>query len=89
MGAPLLNVSAHHYSTQSLTQARHTYELEREDEITLNLDHRQSGLGSASCGPGTMKKYLIQPEPMRFSVRLRPFSAHTESPMELSKQRLP
>ena len=83
---PLLEVSAHHYTTQDLAEAKHTCELVRRPEITLNLDHRQSGLGSESCGPGTLPQYLIQPEETRFVVRLRPLSARLPSPMALSKQ---
>ncbi len=86
VGEPTLNVSAHHFTTQDLTEARHTYELARRDEITLNLDYRQAGLGSASCGPGTRDEYLLRPEPVQFSLRLRPFSARDESPTALSKQ---
>jgi hypothetical protein len=88
VGSPWLNASAHHYSTEDLTLATHTYELQRREDITLNLDYRQSGLGSASCGPGTLDKYLLQPEQVRFRVRLRPFSAQEIAPVALSKQRL-
>ena len=81
-----LEVSAHHYTTEDLTQAKHTYELKRRDDITLNLDYGQSGLGSASCGPGRLEKYQLKPEEVRYSVRLRPFSTAVDSPMRLSKQ---
>jgi beta-galactosidase len=83
-----LEVSAHHYTTEDLTRATHTYELERREEITLNLDYAQSGLGSASCGPGRLDKYQLKPEEVRYSVRLRPFSSAVDSPMALSKQTL-
>lgn len=86
VGMPLMEVSAHHYTTEDLTQARHTYELVRREEITLNLDYAQSGLGSASCGPGRLEKYQLKPEEVRYRVRLRPFSVASESPMALSKQ---
>jgi len=86
VGMPLLEVSAHHYTTEDLTAARHTHELKRRDDVTLNLDYAQSGLGSASCGPGRLEKYQLKPEQVRFAVRLRPFSANTDSPMALSKQ---
>lgn len=69
----LLNVSVHHYTTEDFTKARHTYELVRRDETILNLDHAQAPLGSASCGPGPLEKYLLKAEPTEFSVRLRPF----------------
>jgi 3-dehydroquinate dehydratase type II len=82
----LLEVSAHHYTTEDLTTARHTVELTRRADITLNLDHRQSGLGGASCGPGTLPQYLLEPQEMAWRVRLRPFSAADASPEDLAKQ---
>jgi beta-galactosidase/beta-glucuronidase len=85
---PLLEVSAHHFTAGDLAKARHTYELERREEITLNLDYRQSGLGGASCGPGTLPQYLIEPEEIHFSLRLRPFSQETALPMRWSKQEI-
>jgi len=88
VGMPLLNISAHHFTTEDLTRATHTYELKRREEITLNLDYRQSGLGNASCGPGVLPEYMIQPQEMSFSVRLRPFSEEAASPMELSRRRI-
>jgi hypothetical protein len=86
VGLPHLEVSAHHFTTEDLAAARHTYELRRRDDITLHLDHRQSGLGGASCGPATLPQHLIEPQEMRFSVRLRPISLQAVSPMALSKQ---
>jgi hypothetical protein len=69
-----LNVSVHHYTTEDFTSARHTYELVRRDETILNLDHAQAPLGSASCGPGPLDKYLVKAEPSAFSVVLRPLA---------------
>jgi len=88
IGMPLMEVSAHYFTTEDLTKAKHTFELKRRDYITLNLDYRQSGLGGASCGPDTLPKYQIKPEPVRFKVRIRPVSLKQMSPMELSKQRI-
>ncbi len=73
-GMPLLNVSAHHFTAQDLTEAGHTYELERRDDITLSLDYAQSGLGNASCGPGVLPQYLLEPREYHYSLRLRPVS---------------
>jgi hypothetical protein len=73
-GDGLLEVSAHHFTPEDLTTARHTHELVRRPEIILNLDYAQSGLGSASCGPGRLPKYRLQPEEIRYRVHLAPFS---------------
>lgn len=86
---PSLEVSALHYTTADLDAAKHTCELTRRDEITLNLDYAQSGLGGASCGPGTLPQYLLQPSELTFSVRLRPIGPHDGTPMNLSKQQMP
>ena len=88
VGMPLLNVSVHHFATRDLAQARHTCELKRREDITLNLDHEQSGLGGASCGPGTLPQYLVEPRDVHFGLRLRPFSLERSSPIGLSKQRI-
>jgi beta-galactosidase/beta-glucuronidase len=81
VGLPLINVSAHHYTTEDLTRAQHTYELKRRNETILNLDIEQNGLGSNSCGPAPLEKYLLQPIERTFSVRLRPFSGDVSETM--------
>jgi len=85
VGMPLMEFSAHHYTIEDFEKAKHTHELKRREDITLNLDYRQSGLGGGSCGPDTLPQYLVKPEHVRFSVRLKPISP-SESAMDLSKQ---
>jgi hypothetical protein len=85
-GEPWLSVSARHFTDRDLEKARHTSELKRRDEITLNLDYAQSGLGSAACGPGRLEKYRLKAEEVRFTIRLRPLTSRDTSPMELSRQ---
>ena len=58
------------------------------DEIHLNLDYRQNGLGSGSCGPKVLPQYELQPHEFSFTVRLKPYSADASSPTELGKHRL-
>jgi len=73
VGMPLFEVSAHHFTANDLARAKHTFELRQREDIILNLDYRQSGLGGGSCGPDTLPEYLIRPEPTRFTVRIRPY----------------
>jgi beta-galactosidase len=70
----LVEVSVHHFRVEDLTSAKHTHELKRRDDITLHLDYGQTGLGGASCGPPTLPQYTIMPEPVEYTVRLKPFS---------------
>lgn len=82
-GLPQLNFSAHYFSTRDLEKAKHTNELELAQEITLNLDYQQCGLGSGSCGPKTYECYRVAPEPFQFSIRLRGFSTDQSHPEDL------
>ena len=82
---PCLNFSAHRFSTEDIEKALHTCDLTPRDEITLNLDYRHQGLGSASCGPGVLPQYQLHPHEFSFTVRLRPFSVDHISPMSLSR----
>lgn len=72
----LLEVSVHHYTPEDLTTARHPHELVRREDIILHLDYAQSGLGSASCGPGRLEKYRLQPVEMHYCVHLQPVSSN-------------
>ena len=89
IGQPLLNVSAHQYTARDLAQARHAHELTPREEIILNLDLAQSGLGSESCGPGVLPKYRLADRRYSYRLRLRPLSGTGALPAELSKQALP
>jgi beta-galactosidase/beta-glucuronidase len=85
VGMPRLEVSAHHHTAEDFTKATHTYDLVRRNETILNLDHRQAPLGSNSCGPGPLPEYLIKPEEVTFSMRLKPFATETSDPMMLAR----
>ena len=61
VGATPFEASASHFTDADLTAALHTYDLDPRPEVILNLDLAQAALGSASCGPPTLEKYLLQP----------------------------
>lgn len=84
-GQPVMEFSAHHYSTANLTEAKHPYDLVRLDGVVLHLDGMQSGLGSASCGPGRREEYQLKAEPASFRLRLRVLDAQEEE-LALAKQ---
>ena len=87
-GEQHLEASASHYTAHDLYQAFHTNELQRRDEIILNLDMRQCGLGGASCGPGTLPQYLVLPGHHSFTIRLRPFLAVEHDAVSLARSRI-
>jgi hypothetical protein len=73
---PDFSFSAHHYSLDCLTQAKHTIDLKDSGEITLNLDYAMRGLGSASCGPTPEEPYELKPHAFNFSVYLCSCNSH-------------
>ncbi|WP_139891840.1 beta-galactosidase subunit alpha [Bacillus sp. D386] len=85
VGEPEIDFSAHYYTAENFENANHTYDLKKQDFITFNLDYKQHGLGSSSCGPDVLEKYRLRPEAFEFKVRFRPYNKFQFSPIELSK----
>ncbi len=86
VGQPAFSFSAHWHTVADFEAARHTYELKKQDFVTLNLDHKMGGIGTASCGPGVLEKYWTRPEPFDFSLRFRPFTTDAGSASQLARQ---
>ncbi len=74
IGKPLFCFSAHNYSVSDLDKAQHMHELLKKKEIYINLDYKQCGLGSGSCGPMTFPQYTVPAKPFTFSVGLMQLS---------------
>lgn len=88
-GNAFFEMSAYPYSDQAITAARHLNELDTSPFITLNLDHQQAGLGTATCGPGCLDKYLVQAEEMHFAFRLSPIRPGNMNPLLEPRMSLP
>ena len=54
------------YSSQSLTSASHTDELEEDGYVHVRIDYKMSGLGSHSCGPELREKYRLDDSEIGF-----------------------
>ena len=74
-------VQALHYDCDDLDFARHRAGQKRHrvplmpvDEVRLNLDCRQLGLGGGSCGPATLPKYRFDVRETSWNVRMEPVS---------------
>ena len=73
-GEPTVDLTARPWTSEQLDQARHPTDLVPGDRIWVNLDLAQQGIGSASCGPGVLPAYRLDPGPARFAVRLLPLA---------------
>ena len=69
-GDQLFQASLSRFDAHQLTAATATWQLTPDDYVTLYLDHRHSGLGGGSCGPMTLDRYLVHPEPVSFALYL-------------------
>lgn len=66
--------SALHYSQTDLSNAKHTNELKRRNEIYLKLFAVERGVGNASCGPEILKQYEAKAEPVTFTYSIIPLN---------------
>jgi beta-galactosidase len=82
-GEQLLNVSAQHFGTDNLSRAWYPFQLVSQHGVTLNLDHRMSGVGGTAVS--VLTAYRTYPERYKYSVRLRPYRAG-ETPQALARQ---
>ncbi|WP_049917065.1 glycoside hydrolase family 2 TIM barrel-domain containing protein [Halogeometricum pallidum] len=73
-GGESFDFSAHRYDTADLEAATHRNELPRRDAVHVTLNAAHCGLGSGSCGPATLERYRVEPEPAAFTFAFRPFS---------------
>jgi hypothetical protein len=72
--------SVHDYSPEALTEAEHTIELRREENVTLCLDGAMGPLGTASCGPEPAEALrLTLQEPSSFRFAFLPFDEESLS----------
>ena len=56
-----MDASVSHFTPQDLFAAQHTFDLKPRRETFVNLDVRQRGLDSASCGPDALDCNRIPP----------------------------
>lgn len=78
----MMNVSINPYS--NLESAWYPYQLKRKDNITLNIDHKVSGVGGT---PITVRHaYRTYPTEYHYRVRVRPFDGSLEELVEMGRE---
>jgi beta-galactosidase len=87
VGSPLLNVSAWPFTLQDLEQAEHTFELNRRNFLTFNIDYKQMGVGGDnSWGARPHPEYLLPAQEYSYKFRISPLSGKEESLDKLIKR---
>ena len=60
------------FTDENIDAAGHINELKRNGTVTVHLDALQSGVGTATCGPGVLAPYLVPVKEYLFSFEIRP-----------------
>ncbi|MEV4393171.1 glycoside hydrolase family 2 TIM barrel-domain containing protein [Nonomuraea sp. NPDC049607] len=71
-GDPVFGLTARRWSTAELEAARHRPDLVAGDRVHLHLDLAQQGIGTATCGPGTLPRYDLHAAPATLHLRFTP-----------------
>jgi beta-galactosidase len=66
------NFNAYPFSTDNLTKATYTYQLQKQDGITFNLDYATSGVGCTSRS--IFPAYRLMPQLYERTVRIKPIT---------------
>ena len=68
-----LNFSIYNYSDKDLTKAERMNQITPANYWTVNIDYKQAPLGTATCGPGALDKYLIKNGIYEYTFTISPF----------------
>lgn len=60
------------YSDTNIDSATHINELVADGMVTVHIDAEQTGVGTATCGPGVLPAYWLSLEPYRFNFTFIP-----------------
>ncbi len=85
-GEQKLNFSVYKYSDIELTKAERINQIVPAGFWTVNIDYKQAPLGTATCGPGALDKYLIKNDVYEYTFRMRPFTKSDTTPDKLYMQ---
>ena len=82
-GSELLNMSVHHCTTDHLDRAYYPFQLRKQNSITVNIDHKVSGVGGTPIK--TLPQYRVTPQGYKYMITLIPIDS-TQQPMELRRK---
>ncbi|MEU6712001.1 glycoside hydrolase family 2 TIM barrel-domain containing protein [Nonomuraea sp. NPDC046802] len=71
-GDPVFGMTVRRWSAGELTAARHRPDLVPGERVHLHLDLAQQGIGTATCGPGTLPAYDLKAGPVTLRLRFEP-----------------
>ena len=70
------------YDSHEIKMAKHPFELVAGARTYLRIDYKNSGVGSAACGPILQEKYRLNEAEISYRFRLLPLTG-VEEPISL------
>lgn len=86
-GDPIFEFSCYSFLNQDFDSGyKHAVELPERDLITVNIHHKQMGVGGdTSWGARTHKQYTITAKEYIYRIKIKPFSEKETKPEDLAK----
>lgn len=66
-----MEINVSRYSAKTLMDAMHQDELKKDESVTVRVDYKNSGMGSASCGPELLEEYRLSEKDISFSFYIK------------------
>ncbi len=66
-----LSFTIHDYTKEDLEKAKHLNNIKKSSFNVINIDYKQLGLGSNSCGQDTLPEYQVKIEPFNFGFSIK------------------
>jgi len=88
VGLPHLSVNALHHTTDDLMSCMHPWEMPPRDDVTLNLDFVQMGVGGDNSWGAMQHAEFLLPatKPYKYAFVLRPFKGDAKAAAELARR---
>ncbi len=80
-----INMSAYYYDINDIDIATHRKELVENEDLLVNIDYAQTGIGNNSCGAEPLEKYRLYPIDISMSVLFVPYNGRNQSKTTLRK----
>ncbi|MPQ44124.1 glycoside hydrolase family 2 TIM barrel-domain containing protein [Clostridium tarantellae] len=86
-GDPTMEFSALHYTEEELESKKHPHELEKSEDVVVNLNYKQMGVGGDdSWGAKPHPEFnLYADRNYNYRMRLKPIDLQKEKPMDINK----
>lgn len=66
-----MEISVLHHSMESIYNAAHTDELKKSPFTHIRIDYKNSGIGSAACGPELKDEYRLKEKDIDFEFSIK------------------